>query len=146
MGGSIRVIIDSPQRIQMDINHEMLEISILLAHDRLVPVLKELPAAPMTVVETHHVSGEQPPHQNADASWPAAKQKVGVVVQKRPGVASRARLRQQRAQPLQHVLAVVVLSKNFAPFDPTDHHVLQNPGRIQSRDSWHVRSPIRDKS
>jgi hypothetical protein len=24
--------------------------------------------------------------------------------------------------------------------------VLQNPGRIQSRDSWHVRSPIRDKS
>jgi hypothetical protein len=54
-----------------------------------------------------------------------------------PNIADRAGLRQQSGQPIQHVLTVVIVTKNLAAQDTPNHHMLQDPRRIQSCGSWH---------
>jgi len=67
---------------------------------------------------------------------------MGMVVQKRPCVAGRTGLGQQGGKPIQHVLAVVIVTKDLAALDAPNHYMLQNPRRIQSRGSWHDHTTI----
>jgi hypothetical protein len=89
--------------------------------------LKQLAAAPMPAVEADDVSGRQPSHQNGDSPWSTAKQEMGVVVQKCPRIADRAGLRQQSGQPIQHVLMVVIVTKDLAALDAPNHHTARPP-------------------
>ena len=52
-----------PQRVQMDIADQVLEIAVLLAQDRFVAILKKLPVPSIFPVKPGRVPGEQAAHE-----------------------------------------------------------------------------------
>jgi hypothetical protein len=68
-----------PQRIQMNIPDQFLQIAIFLAYDGFVSVLEKLTMAPVPSVIGDRIACQQSSHQPGDTMGAASKQKVGVI-------------------------------------------------------------------
>ena len=86
-----------PEGIQVEIADEFQEIRLLLHHDGLVPILKEMAGPVVPPVEGPGVPGEEAPHAAGERAIPRADQQVGMIREEGPGVDGEgALLRQAR--------------------------------------------------
>lgn len=121
-----------PQRIQVKVANQLLEVSLLLANDGFVAVLEKMAVASVPVVEADYIAGQQPSHHRSDGNLAGAHKKVGVVWQKRPGVAAGFRLRKKISQALEKILSVLGISEDLSALDPPDHDMVKNTGSIKA--------------
>jgi hypothetical protein len=108
------------------------KIFLLVADNRLVPVLEEVPGAAMPEVEGHCVTGQQPPHEYRQGGLTGAKENMGVVVEQGPGKAIGLGSDQKIREPFDEIAAVVIVVENLALFDAAHNDVLQKIGDIKA--------------
>lgn len=126
-----------PQGVQVNVADQFLKIGVFFAQDGFVAVLEQLPVATMAQIEGHRIAGQQSPHEDGYASWTGSKEKVGMVGKKGPSVAEGLRLVEEGRESLDQIFSIVVTSEDGAPLDPSDHHMVQGTGSVQSCVSWH---------
>ncbi len=121
----------------MEVPHELHEVGFLLDHHGLVPVLEEVADSVVAAVEGARVAREERTHAPGQRALPRPDQEVGVVREQGPRVDDEpARVRKSR-KARKEIGSVLRVPKDGSPFDPSHHHVVQDPRRIQTRASWH---------
>jgi hypothetical protein len=68
-----------PQRIQMNIPDQFLQIGIFLAYDGLISVLEKLTVALVPPIIRYRISGKQSSHESGNTSRTASEQKMGMI-------------------------------------------------------------------
>lgn len=63
----------------MDIAHQFQQITVLLAGDRLIPVLEELTMSPVPPVVGDGITRQKPSHNGGDGNRTVSKQQVNMV-------------------------------------------------------------------
>jgi hypothetical protein len=55
---SFHILYDSsPERIQVNVSHQLQQIGIFLAQDGFITILEEMPMPPITMIEKNGISG-----------------------------------------------------------------------------------------
>jgi len=121
-----------PERIQVEIAHELEEVPVLLHHDRLVPVLEEVARPAVPAVEGPGVAGEERAHAPGQRARPGPHQEVGVIREQGPGVHREGARVRERREPAEEGLAVRVVGKDHAPFQAAHHHVVEGSGGVEA--------------
>src|SRR5512139_542104 len=121
-----------PQRIQVKVTNQLLEVCVLLANDGFVAVLEKMAVASVPAVEADHIAGQQPSHHRSDGNLVGAHKKVGVVWQECPGIAGGFRLQKKISQTLEKILSVLGISEDLSALDPPDHDMVKNTGSIKA--------------
>ena len=103
--------------------------TLLPAHDRLVPVLEQMSAAAVALVEGHGVPREEPAHERGQRHVPTPKQQVHMVRQQRPGQALGAGVHQEQAQPGTEPLPILLVAKDHLAGHPRTITCCNSPGR-----------------
>jgi hypothetical protein len=103
-----------------------------LANDGFVAVLEKMAVASVPALEADHIAGQQPSHHRSDGNHAGAHKKVGVVWEKRPGIAAGFRLQKKIPQTLQKILSVLGIAEHLSALDPPDHDVVENTGSIKA--------------
>lgn len=65
----------SPDRIEVNVPDQFLEIGILLADNRRVPVLKKVSMTPVPAIETDRIARQQSSHERRRGTFPVLKRK-----------------------------------------------------------------------
>src|SRR5512146_2323422 len=74
------------KRIQVNVADQFLEVRILVANDRFIPVFKQVPVPLVPPVERNRVTREKPSHECRQAYCTASYQQVHMVWKQRPRV------------------------------------------------------------
>ena len=88
--------------------------------------------ASVPAVEADHVAGQQPSHHRGDGNLAGAHKEVGVVWQKRPGIAGGFSLQKKTSETLEKILPVPGISEDLSTLDPPDHDMVKNTGSIKA--------------
>ena len=67
-----------------------------------------------------------------------------MVGQERPGKTAGAGFFEQGGKSPEKQSPVLIIEKDIAAFDPSDNHVLKNPGYVESCCAWHGRNIAAD--
>jgi hypothetical protein len=127
-----------PQRVEVDIGHQLPEISVFFAEDRFVAVLKKMPVAAVPAVEAHRIAGQKPAHDRRDRAAPGAQKQVGTIRHQRPCETGRLGLRQVPRKPFEKILPVYVIDEDRGPFDSANDDMMQSTGGIDARLAGHT--------
>ncbi len=92
---------------------------------------------PMAAIEAYGITGEQPLHCRGDGCPAGTQQKVDMLCEQCPRIASRLRVLEQIIKPIDEILPVGIVFENRLPFNPTDDNMLQCTRCIYSGFSWH---------
>lgn len=109
----------------MDISHKLPEISILLANDGFVSILKKLAVPGVSAVEIDCITRQKPLHELGDASLTAPKKKVGVIGHEHPCVTDRFSFWKQDRKPLKEILPVSIIFEERATFYSSNNDMVQ---------------------
>ena len=126
-----------PQRIEVDVAHQLAEVGVLLHDDGLVAVLEEVADALMATVVREGVAREHPAHESRQPLGPTPEQQVGVVREERPGVEDRPGCRGDVPQAPEERRAVLSICDDRPPLDPPEDHMVQRARGIEARLSGH---------
>jgi hypothetical protein len=121
----------------MNVSDEFQKIGILLAQDRLVPVLEKMPVPTVTQIEADRIPGQKPAHQSSDWSSPCSQEEVKVIGEDGPGIARCFCSLEVRSKPFQKIIAVIIIEEDLAPVDPPTDDVMKSSGDIDSCFSGH---------
>jgi hypothetical protein len=122
----------SPEGIQMDITHKLLQISLFFAKDRLVAVLEKMAMTTITAVEGYGIPGQEFPHHACDRDSSRSQKKMSMVAEQSPRVARGGAPDQDLTQPIKEGIAIFIGSEDRCPVDPSDHHMVECPRGIYS--------------
>ena len=75
-----------PERVEMDVAHQLGKITVAVAYDGFVTVLKKMPMPAMAQIVAHRVAGQKAPHEFRQPVRSTAQKYMGVVAHQRPGV------------------------------------------------------------
>jgi hypothetical protein len=109
----------------MDITYELQKVGIFFAYNRLVPILKEVATAFMSMVEVDSVPGHKSPHNLAERNRPGPQQRVEMVWDQRESVALGLGVFEDPCHPIEESLAVLIVLEDRPSFYAAGHHVLQ---------------------
>jgi hypothetical protein len=59
-----------------------------------------------------------------------AKNKMGMIRQKSPGITGYLTCGQQYLQPFNKILTIIVIAENISPFNPPYHHMVKYTGCV----------------
>jgi hypothetical protein len=91
-----------------------------------------MPMALVTAVETHHIPGQQSPHQSCKGNFARSQKKVGMIRKQGPGKASRFCFQQKLSQPFKKILPVAIIPKDLSAFNTPDDNMMKNSRSIQA--------------
>jgi hypothetical protein len=118
----------------VEITDEFQEIRLLLHHDGLVPILKEMTGTVVTPVEGPSVPGEQAPHAAGERAIPRADQQVRMIRKEGPGVDGERPLLGQAGQASHEVASIRGISEDGPAFESAHHHMVECVGA--SKRGW----------
>ena len=101
----------------MDITHEFEKVSVFLAKNGFVPVLKQMAVPAMSPVITLGMTGQQPPHDGSHGHRAGSQKQMKMVGDKRPCIARRLSFFQNQGQALYKVMAILIIIKYPAAFN-----------------------------
>lgn len=127
-----------PQRIEVDIGHQLPEIRILFAENRLVAVLKKVTVAAVPAVEAYRVASQKPAHDRGDRTASGVQKQMGMIRHQRPCVTIRLGLRQVPRKPLEEILPAHVIDEDRSPVDSSNDDMMQSTGGIDARLAGHA--------
>ena len=116
----------------MNIPHQFKQISIFLTEDGFIPILKELSASFVPVIEINSISGQESSHQGGDRHAAGSEKKMGMIGNKRPCKTGCFCHGQEFFQTCQKIFPVVIVFKYLSSLDPPDDDVMQHPRGIKS--------------
>ena len=116
----------------MNVSDEFPKVSILLAKDRLVPVLEKMPVPPVAQIEGNRIPRQKPAHQSRDWSSSCSQEEVKMIREESPGIAGCFCSLEIGCKPLQEVIAVIIIEEDFAPVNPTTDDVVKGSRDINS--------------
>ncbi len=132
-----------PQRIQVEIPHQLQKVRFRLHHDGFIPVLKEMAAPVVPAVEGAGVPREEGAHGVGQRARPRPDQQVEVVWEEGPGEDGDRARRGPGGQPLDEIGAIRVVPKDRSALDPARHHVVEDARGVQPGSARHARSLLR---
>jgi hypothetical protein len=97
-----------------------------------------MPVAAMPTVELAGISGQKPTHYGGDWDASSLKQKMKVVGDQGPGIASSRRFNQDSTQPGDKIIPVGVIIEYFPAFDATADYVVERSRAINTSLTRHV--------
>jgi len=121
-----------PERIQVNVTNQLLQIGLFLAYDGFIPVLQQMPMPLVTAVETDYIPGQQSPHQSGEGNFSRPQKKVSMILKKGPGIASRLCFLQKISQPLQKILPIPIIPKDLSAFNTPDDDMVKYPRSVQT--------------
>ena len=121
-----------PEGIQVEVANEFEEVRLLLHHDGLVPILKEMADAVMAAIEGAGVAREERAHTPGERPGAGADQEVRLIREQRPRVDGESALRDQADQAGDEVGPVPVVAEDGRPLDPPHHDVVEGVRSIQA--------------
>jgi hypothetical protein len=116
----------------MNVTHQLPKIDILIAHDGMITVLKQMPVSEVTKVVGHGITGQEASHEFRKTRWTAPQEKVGVIGQQGPCVDMGFCLFGKIAQAFNEVLPVPVIVYDLLLFNPSDDDMVEGSGSIES--------------
>ena len=96
----------------------------------------------MTPVETNGVAGQQPPHDGGDRSGARLQQKMAMVGDQRPRVASGFGLLENISQLVNKIMTILLVNEYLTAFDTANNNVVQGAGRVNTGLCWNDRKAI----
>jgi hypothetical protein len=117
---------------------QLLEVGFFLADDRLIAILEKLTGTMMPTVKGHNVAGEELTHNGGDAGRPTAKEEMGVIGKKGPGIAGGLCFRKQRGQASDELISIPVIPEDIPSLDPPDHDMVECTGNIEAGLTGHM--------
>src|SRR3990172_11633539 len=108
----------------MDVAHQLPQVRIFLAEDRLISILKEMAVALMATVEPDCIAGKQATHNRCDGFFARTKQKMCMVRDQCPRVARGGSLGENLPQARQEIIPVCIVPEDVAPLYPPNHDVV----------------------
>jgi hypothetical protein len=84
----------------------------------------------MPSVETDNVARKQSSHHCSQGDFAASKEEMCMIWKEGPSIARSLRLRQQGREAIQEISTIFIVPEDLSTFDPPDHEVMQNTGRI----------------
>jgi len=126
-----------PERIEMDVPDQILEIGVFLTDDRLVAVLEEMSGTVMSSVEAGGVSGQEPCHNFGQRSSAGAQQNVNMVCQEGPCVTDGPGFRKKLSAAVEKVPPVGKTRKDRPLFYSSDDDVVKDGRRIETGAAGH---------
>ena len=127
-----------PQRVEMDIGHQLPGISVLLAENRFVAVLKKVPVAAIPAAEAHRIAGQKPAHDRGNRAASGTQKQMGMIRHPRPCATDRSGLRKALRKPFEKILPVYITDEDRSPVDSTNDDMMQSTGGIDARLAWHA--------
>ena len=121
----------------MDIANQLQKIGLLFAHNRFIPILKEVPRAMIFPIVPDRVTGQQATHEFGYSRGTTQYQEVNMGVHQCPGKDSGFRVFGDLRKAREEVLAVLIRPKDGLPFGSPDHYVVKGSRGIQSGLTWH---------
>ena len=109
-----------PERIEMDVAHQLQKVRVFLTENGLVAVLEEIAVSPVSAIEAHHVAREQPRHHGGERSSSCSQKKVNMVGEQRPAVAGSRGLDKDPSQTIKEILPVGIIPEDLPPLDASD--------------------------
>lgn len=132
-----------PQRVEMDVAHELPEIRVLIADDGLVAILEHMPIRTVRAIVAHGIAREQPPHERRQPLGAAPHEEMGMIWQQGPRVDGRAGRAGNLSQPLHEVLPILTVRDDPTLLSPADDCMVQHPGSVQPRLPGHPHDEVR---
>jgi hypothetical protein len=127
-----------PKRVEVNVAGQLQQVGLVLADNRFVTVLEQVTESPIAVVEVHNISGEQLPHALRKRLASGSDKQMEVRGKKSPGVDAQRAATPQVGDPVQEVRPISVGAEDRGPLDPSADHMMERPGRIESRVTWHA--------
>ena len=125
----------------MQVAHEFQKVRLLLHHDGLVPILKEMAPPPVSTIEGACIPGEERTHHPRQRASPRSDQEMGVIGKQRPGVHRPEVGLREGGDACRKVVPIVIVAKEGLLSDRPHHHVVQGSGCVKSGATWHDREP-----
>jgi hypothetical protein len=114
----------------MNITNQLRQVSILLAHDGFIPILKQMTMPPMTPVEFHGIPCQQFPHARRQRPPLGLTEDMKMVGQKGPRINIHRVLFHQFLQSIDKIEPILIIEKDLPFLDAPPHHMVQNPWSI----------------
>ena len=132
-----QIVYDGRKWIQVDVSNELQEVGLVLAQDRLEPILEQVPGPVMATIEVRRITGEQRSHRATQRLCNRPEQEMHVVRHQSPRVhVDRASLDEQ-ADATEKIFAIRVIDEDRATFDTARDDVVKRAGRVESRAARH---------
>lgn len=125
--------------VEMDVADQFEQISITIANDRFIAVLKQVTGAAVAAIEIDRIAGEQATHEMGKIALARTQQEVEMIGQQCPGKTIGMGSNQQCREAIEKPAAVVIVKENVAAVDPTYDDVLEQVGEIEASGTWHGR-------
>src|SRR5208337_2082802 len=126
-----------PQRIEVNVAHQLQEIDLFLAKNRLVAILKQMPASVTAPVKVPGITAQQAAHNGCDGNIPAFDQQMKMVGNQRPCVTLCLALGKNLTQTTQKTVTILIVAENLPALNTASNNVMQRPRRIYSSFSRH---------
>jgi hypothetical protein len=114
----------------VEIADKFQKVGFFFAHDRLVPVLQEMPAAMVTTVERPRIPGQERPHAAGQRHGGGPYQEMKMIRHQCPGVDAPGCGLRQGGEPAYEIVPVRIIAKEKLTLDPTCYDVVQDPRGI----------------
>jgi len=91
----------------------------------------------MTPIKFHCISRKQAPH--AGCQWPflSLTKQMKMIRQESPRIDFHCALFRQFSQTADKIYPIAIIEEDLSLLNSSSHHMVQNPGGVQSRCSWH---------
>jgi hypothetical protein len=127
----------APQRIQVDVAHQLQEVRVVLANNRLESVMEQMPDPAVTPVEVNGVRRHQTPHECREGRPIGADEQVKMVGHQAPCEATGARFKQKFPESLKEEFVVFGVEEDPVAFVSACDYMMEESGCGQSRLSGH---------
>jgi len=126
------------ERVQMNVTYQFKKISVFLAKNRFVTVLKQMSMSTVTQIEADRITGQKTPHYGRDGDLSGFQQEMEMVGDQSPSVTPGCGLRQQYRQTTDKVGSVVVVFEDRSALYSSANNVVERSRRINAGLSWHM--------
>jgi hypothetical protein len=122
----------------MNITDQFQQVRVLFAQDGFITVLEKVAAAAVAQIIPDSIACQKPPHDGRQRGTASLEQKVEVVGNQRPGIASCLTPAQDRSQAVKEIVSILITEKDLLPSNSTPDDMMQSPWGIYPTLSRHA--------
>jgi hypothetical protein len=122
----------------MDVTDQFQQVSIFLAQNGFVAVLKQVTVPPVSQVKGNRIAGQKPEHYFRYRYLSGFKQQVKMVGDQGPRETSGFGFFDNMSQPFNKIIAVDGILKDCPTFDAAANDVMQGSGGVYACFSGHA--------
>jgi hypothetical protein len=122
----------------MDVSHQLEEIGILLAENRLVPIMKEVAVPPVPVVEDDGVTREKTSHHGGDGHATRLEKQMDMVRHESPSETGCSGLLKDSPESVDKRPPIRVIGKDLPAFDSPKDDMVKSARGVNTSLAWHT--------